>query len=185
MNTGRSDFGGNGTQTSALGYGGYSATAYGNFTESWNGSSWTEVNDLNQSRRVPGGIGADNTAALCFGGFRDPPPEAVAFTENWNGSSWTEVNDMTLANNSMAGSGTSTAGLSFGGNSPRTSTQSWNGTNWSNENDLNTGRSTLGGAGSQTLGLAFGGDTPGGVTAATEEWYGTGLYIETLTTTED
>jgi hypothetical protein len=38
-------------------------------TESWNGTSWTEVNDLNTARRDLGGCGATNTAALAFGGF--------------------------------------------------------------------------------------------------------------------
>ena len=91
---------------------------------------------------------------------------------------------MTLANNSMAGAGTSTAALSFGGNSPTTSTQSWNGTNWSNETGLSTGRSTLAGAGTQTLGLAFGGLSTA-VTGATEEWDGTGFITRTITTTTE
>ena len=92
---------------------------------------------------------------------------------------------MTLANNSMAGSGTSTAALGFGGNSPSTSTQSWNGTNWSNEIGLSSGRAKLAGAGTQTLGLAFGGETGPGVTGATEEWDGTGFITKTITTTTD
>jgi hypothetical protein len=37
-------------------------------TETWNGTSWTEVNDLNTARRIFGGAGT-NTAALAFGGI--------------------------------------------------------------------------------------------------------------------
>ena len=37
-------------------------------TEKWNGSSWTESGDLNQSRRQLAGAGTDNEAALAFGG---------------------------------------------------------------------------------------------------------------------
>ena len=77
-----------------------------------------------------------------------------------------------------------TAALSFGGNSPSTITQSWNGTNWTNESNINTGRSTLAGAGTQTLALAISGDAAT-LSAATEEWDGTGFVIKTLTTTSD
>ena len=90
---------------------------------------------------------------------------------------------MTLANNSMGGAGTTTAALSFGGNSPTTITQSWNGTNWSNEIGLSFGRSQLAGAGTQTAALAIGGAPP--VTGATEEWDGTGSITRTITTTTD
>jgi hypothetical protein len=38
-------------------------------TESWNGTSWTEVNDLNTARELAGGSGTDNTSALAFGGM--------------------------------------------------------------------------------------------------------------------
>jgi hypothetical protein len=36
--------------TSALGFGGYTESQR-QLTESWNGTSWTEVNDLNTARR--------------------------------------------------------------------------------------------------------------------------------------
>src|SRR6056300_1707518 len=46
LNTARSRSAGAGTQTAALGFGGYEAPATAK-TESYNGSTWTEVNDLN------------------------------------------------------------------------------------------------------------------------------------------
>jgi hypothetical protein len=69
-------------------------------TESWNGTSWTEVNDLNKlDHRVGGGAGVDNTSALAFGGNNPPgiSPPFSANTESWNGTSWTEVNDLNTA----------------------------------------------------------------------------------------
>ena len=84
MNTARIDLMGAGIQTSALGFGGESSTGNVAITESYNGTSWTEVNDLNTAGAQGGSSGATNTAALCFG--RAP---ATANTENWNGSSWT------------------------------------------------------------------------------------------------
>jgi hypothetical protein len=37
-------------------------------TESWNGTSWTEVNDLNTARRALAGSKDSSTSALAFGG---------------------------------------------------------------------------------------------------------------------
>ena len=62
--------------------------------ESYNGSSWTEVNNLNTGRHAASFAGADNTAALVFTGYSD---SYVAITKLWNGTSWTEVNDINTA----------------------------------------------------------------------------------------
>ena len=66
-----------GTSTAALGFGG---NAGGNLaiTESWNGTNWTEVGDLNVATSRLAGAGT-NTAALAFGG--NPP---TAATEEWS-----------------------------------------------------------------------------------------------------
>jgi hypothetical protein len=48
---------------------------------------------------------------------------------------------------------------------------------------MNTPRSSSASDGTQTAAITIGGAPP--VTGATEEWIGTGLSIETLTTTED
>ena len=51
---------------------------------------------------------------------------------------------------------------------------------------MSTGRSKLAGSGTtNTLGLVFGGEPGSGVTAATEEWNGTGFITKTITTTTD
>ena len=69
-----------GTQTAALAFGGLSTAATGE-TESYNGTSWTEVNDLSNARQQLGGAGTQ-TSALAFGGG---PPQ-VDYTELWNGT---------------------------------------------------------------------------------------------------
>ena len=74
-----------------MAFGGYSTTVVNN-TETWNGSSWTEVNNLNTAREKPAGSGTQ-TAALSAGG--DPP--ASALNESWDGTSWTEVADLSTA----------------------------------------------------------------------------------------
>ena len=176
MNTARYRLSGNGTQTSALGYGGNSPP-YVTITEAYDGSSWTEVNDMNTSRKSGGGIGADSTAALSFGG-ENTDSSALTATEIWNGTNWTEVNDLNTGRETMGASGLSTSGLAYGGLAPPgifDNTESWNGTNWTEVSDLNTARRSLAGAGStNTAALAFGGLVP--ATPAnmneTEEWNG-------------
>ena len=57
--------------------------------EIWDGSSWTEVANVNSARVESGSSGATSTSALLFAasGGNDK-------TEFWNGSSWTEVGDL-------------------------------------------------------------------------------------------
>jgi hypothetical protein len=114
LNTGRSQAGVNGTQTSTLAAGGTPPPSGATVTESYNGSSWTEVNDINTGRRTHHSIGVSNTSALAFGGGFPSKNE----TESWNGSNWTEVNNLNTARAFIAGAGTVTAGLAMGGGPP-------------------------------------------------------------------
>jgi hypothetical protein len=83
-------------------------------TETWNGTNWTEVNDLNTARIGLAGAGT-NTAAL---GFWWICSSLVGSTETWNGTSWTELNDLNTARYGLGGAGTNTAALAFGGTTP-------------------------------------------------------------------
>ena len=167
MNTAKRLTAGFGTQTSALSFGGENpGTAFIDATESYNGTAWAEVNNLNTARDQLAAAGTDNTSGLAFGG--NTPP-LTANTEVWNGYTWTEVNNLNEARRVMAGCGTSTAALCFGGFADpgvgyRATTENWNGTNWTEVNDLNTARSNMGGVGTNTAGLAFAGfrDPPPG-----------------------
>ena len=83
MNTTRSeDIGSAGrASTDVLGFGGYTTTVVAN-TEAFNGSSWTEVNDLSTARyngcRGPSGLGEAD--AIWAGGVS---PSIVGNTEEW------------------------------------------------------------------------------------------------------
>ena len=55
----------NGTQTAALGFGGVPPNTA--ITESYNGTNWTEVNDLNNAKHALAG-GGTQTSAIAFGG---------------------------------------------------------------------------------------------------------------------
>ena len=87
---------------------------------------------------------------------------------------WSTGGSLNTARINLAGSGTQTAGLAFGGSPPDTGvTESYDGTSWTELNDLNTARGYLAGAGTQTSAIAIGGYiAPPGVGPA-ETWNGT------------
>ena len=111
VNNARSQGMGAGSQTAALfsaGQNGVYPAPFSNHTELYNGTNWTEVNNLNTARRLTAGCGASNTAALAFGGYDGGNNSE---TETWNGTNWTEVNNMNEAKRQITNSGTNTAAL--------------------------------------------------------------------------
>ena len=125
LNTGRRQMAGAGTATSSIVAGGYAPGGQTAATESWNGSNWTEVNDLNQERYNFQGSGASNTSALVFGG--QLPASSATLTELWNGTTFTEQNDRNTGVVGPASAGTATSALGFGGEGPPqlAVTESW------------------------------------------------------------
>jgi len=168
VNSGRNNGGGFGIYTSALFFGGTDGTDRA-YTEFYNGTNWTEVNDLPAARQGMGSFGAIGTAGLSIGG-------GPADVQVWNGTNWTEVNNINTARAGMASSkqSPSTSGLIVSGavtGTPSTTTEVWNGTNWTEVNDVNTGKNYLGGSGeTSTAALKFGGKP---TSAVTELWNGT------------
>ena len=125
--------GASGNTEAMLGFGGYvgPSTNY-NSTENWNGTSWTEVNNLNTSGYAMGSSGqGTNTSALAFGRYKPgTSPDIKSVTEDWNGVSWQEVADLNTARYALGSAGTATNALAFGGKtSPGdvAATEEWNG----------------------------------------------------------
>jgi hypothetical protein len=169
VNTARRSVGSSGeSSTAALLFGGYASPNYLAITEIWNGSSWTEVGDLNTNRQTRGT--GTSTAALAFGGD-NPSPGVLAVTESWNGSAWTEVNDLNTARLEVGAAGPYTAAFCFGGApGPGALSETWDGSSWTEVGDLTSAHPACKGAGTATAALAFGGaPSPGG---QTEDWDG-------------
>ena len=139
----------------------------GALTEIYNGSSWTEVADLNAQRNQLAGVGTV-TAFLAVGGS-----PATNDAELWNGSSWTEVADLNDGSPGLSASGDSGLALAFAGAPGFAATnEAWNGTAWTEVGDLSTGRNFAGSsnnAGNTSAFIASGNTSPGLITA-TEEW---------------
>jgi hypothetical protein len=185
LNVSRRNVYGTGTQTAALASGGATipGPTYSGSTESYNGSAWTSLNNMNTARYgAATSQSGTQTATIAFGGFSAPPPgTASSQTESWNGTSWTVVNSLPSASGFYGSAGNQTAALAFNGSSNTGSpgslntTLSWNGTSWTtNHATTRLTRYGSGGAGTQTSALSIGGSTdPETGTTATEAWNGT------------
>jgi hypothetical protein len=148
--------------TAALVYGG-SLTGTGNTanTEAYNGTSWSEQNNLNTARTRIAGFGTQ-TAAVAVAGRIMGGTDSVTNVEEYNGS-WTNVTAYPFAVRGAQGSGTLTAGLVSGGQIPPYSTtcKEYDGTNWTTAGSLNTARGYAAGIfGTQTATGFAGGESP-------------------------
>jgi len=184
MNTNRYGAGTWGVSTAALAASGESGPPWTQPTvvESYNGSAWSEIAEVNTGRYTGASLGQVYTAALYASGYQSTYTTAV---EQWNGSSWTEKAEMNNPGYSfMGGAGTSTAGLAVGGNrnpavppSPGANSamvEYWNGTGWTEQTDLNQGRAAPATVGATyTAALAIGGNpVPAGNGVKVEQWDG-------------
>ena len=157
------------SSSAALLMSGYDGSNPTNAVEQYNGSSWTEVSEVNTGRSYVRGCGT-YTAALCTGGS----PSSGSGNELWNGSGWTEVGDLSRPNGRSDGGqfGTTAAALAFGGEPVSALTEIWDGTSWTEVNDLNTARFAVTGFGTTTAGVAANGREPS-VSSSAEDWNGT------------
>jgi hypothetical protein len=85
---------------------------------------------------------------------------------------WSTGGNLGTARYGLAGAGTQTAGLGFGGRPSTAATEEYSGYTWVAGGNMGTARYSLGGGGTQAAGLAFGGTTGTANTAATEEYTG-------------
>ena len=181
-----------GTQTAAIGAGGYTQTpaqpptgvgVTTNKTVAYDGSSWTNVNSLNTAREVLGGFGTQ-TAGVAFGGQQPP---ANNLTEDWDGTNWTASNTMNIGRRNVGGFGTQTEGYAVGGRAPNYPSpnsnfvEEYNGSSWVTSANLATGRSSIAVA-SSLAGPGQSGSSP--YAPLIEEFTGetSALNIRTITT---
>ena len=161
LNTGKASTLGTATGSSnAFVAGGYRAGSPNSTasTESYNGTSWTEVADIPATFNYGNGFGT-NTAAI----FAGADPTSVT-TYVWNGSSWATPGNNLNTNRFIGGTaGTSTAGSIFGGGEPAASAkqEQWDGTSWTETTDMNTAKKNcFTGTGIQTASMCIGFPSP-------------------------
>ena len=166
------------TNTAAICAGGHTTTQIDS-TESYNGTTWTEVNNLNTGRSDNATIGSQ-TSALTIGGYR-APPDYQAVCESWNGTCWTEVADiLTARGNACAFGSVNTAAILAGGGpgGPGYIVESWNGTCWTEIADLSSAYPQGCGSGFFSSGLKMCGlQNPTTFATEIEAWNGSAWSI--------
>jgi len=185
LNSGTQMMGSSGTQTAGMKFGG---DDYDTETEIFDGSTWTEVADLNLARKSGGSSTLGTTTASLFtGGEVGPaiPARRTANTELWNGTSWSETANLNTARDATTGSGTSTLALVFSGGISTgltALTESWNGTSWTEVGALATASKNCQGIGSNTSAFNVGGNpAPTTYTTTVEEYTDPSYTIKTVT----
>ena len=167
--------------TSGIVFGG--TAPYTGNTESYNGSSWSEVGgDMNTARSYLSGFGT-STAAVAAGGYLSTPgtpnvPKSEV--EEWNGSAWSEETNLPASRKSAGNCGTLTAGLIFGGSSAQpytsnivTTTFEYDGSSWTAGGALPEGKGQAASGGTQTAAFYAGGVlAPGGRSSKTAFYNG-------------
>jgi len=147
-----------GTQTAMFGAGGYnpdlSHLAVADKTEEYDGSSWTNTNDMGTARYSGCGCGTQ-TAGLATGGTSSPGA-ADLNNEEYNGSTWTEAGNISTGHGYGYNCGTQTAALMATGlsdPSPATHTanaESYDGSSWTEGPNVNNARRQVSGFGTST-----------------------------------
>ena len=149
-------------------------------SETWNGTSWTEGNDLNQGRGNAVMFGTSvPTASYATGFYNYPPVTPTNLFEQYNGTSWTTSTAVNTSRIAGAATGTGTDAIINSGAAnpypnPVSATELWNGSTWTTSTNSNSIHQSGNGAGaSSTEALIFGGESPSGNQAITEYWNGT------------
>jgi hypothetical protein len=169
LGTARSYMGRAGTQTAALGMGGYRIMGNFNETEEYDGSAWASSDNMNTGRFKVGSDGTQ-TAAIAFGSALGSTTDD---SEEYDGSSWSSGGTMLYGRFRSTGCGTQTATLAIGASGYPTSANKcdeYDGSSWSAGGDLIGSYRDAASAGTQTAGLIVGGD---GYLSSTEEYNGT------------
>ena len=170
VNTGRSAGGAAGDSSAGLIFGGDVGGTSQTKTETYDGTSFSEIADMSTAMRGMGnGSGATNVAAVASASYGPP---ALGTTEEFTSSTnvitaaaWASGGNLNTARNATAASGTQTAALCAAGQegpgstNPSAKTEEYDGTSWSEQNDLGTARFYISGSGIQTASLAVAGRT--------------------------
>ena len=168
LNSPRGNAGSSGTQTAAIYFGGGDPTTA--ITELYNGTSWTEVNNLNVARdQMFFSNQGTQTAALSASG--NPIATNV---ESWDGTNWTEIAEINTGRRNGANFGTQTAMLATGGTTGTrvALTEVWNGTSWTEVADCPDIKFVSRGGGGTTTAGIIAGNFPTGDIDSSQTWDG-------------
>jgi len=148
--------------------------------ETYDGTSWTEGNNINTARTA--GVAAGTiSAGVIAGGYVAESSWTTGYVncEEYNGTSWSNVNNLTtaMATTSYGTVGTQTSAMQAGRKAPPSAPQgtcsTYDGTSWTAINEFNTAGGNNGGAGTATAAIAMGRDYSPGPKGIVELYDGT------------
>jgi len=176
LSVAKTDGGMFGIQTAAIYCGGATPTpGLTNDTELYDGSTWSELNNMPVNKQVFATAGT-STAAIASGGRLAPGPSTNS-TDEWDGTNWTAGPSLNTARRYLQGWGSQTSALVCGGSPDGAAasalTEIYDGTSWSETADLASARHFLGTSqnqGSNTSGWAANGNAGATYFTATEEY---------------
>ena len=153
LTTARMYSAGTGTVTASLVTGGdqLPSPRYSVLVEEYNGTSWSEQNDIPQNKNMA--AAGPQTAALIFGGST---PSATSDTRFYDGTDWTSGPALNTARFGLRGGGNQAAAIAMAGDSSA-AVEEYNGSSWTSVTSLPANRSYFSGTGPQTNALAAGG----------------------------
>ena len=99
------------TTEASVAFGGATSGGAGNAvscTEEWNGTNWSEVNDMINAVCSHMKLGITSEAALAVGGEQDGDDNCV---QDWNGTNWSEETDLPANKAYGASAGTYDSGI--------------------------------------------------------------------------
>jgi hypothetical protein len=151
---------GTGTLTAGIVAGGGPSAA--TTVNKYDGTSWTSANGLPTATYAGTMFGVQTSSVYAFGTPNGSSNTAASY--HFDGTNWTNGGTANTARRELAGSGTLTSGLVFGGTAGggTAATEEYDGTSWTTSGNLGTARYGLAGsnAGTQDSSLAFAGGNP-------------------------
>ena len=151
-------------------------------TEEYNGTTWTDVNDMVAHKREGGGAGTQ-TAGFAAGGNGNPSSSQWLVTHEYDGTSWTVGGAILTKRNNNGTWGSLTAGFTVGNSDYSATAETYDGTCWSAVDNEPAGKANspgIGQSGGGTSGLHHGGETGGGTVDTTYE-YSSSLTARSVT----
>jgi len=133
--------------------------------------TWASGTNYPQNIRGSAAAGVQ-TASLNFGGVGSPANSYLGLTNSYDGTTWTLESPLSTGRSFIAGTGTVTAALAFGGENPQSnSTEEFDGSTWTAGGNLPTAGNGYAGSGTQTNAVASHGS--GGYTYNGTSWSAT------------
>ena len=151
---------------------------YGANVENYNGTTWTEINDVPAGASSSGGSGTTSSSGAVFMGYNTSTSVTNA-TYEFDGTNWTAGGSANTSRGAGGGTGSSADDAIYVGGTnaaaPQTiyaNVETYNGSSWTETTDIGTASQLMALVGTSTSALLIGG-SPAPTPTQTQSWNGT------------